>query len=260
MINGKSCRAIVTKAAVAALTLVSCLSAAGQSIPPIVIHVENGAGPYSRSEAGKPAGLAYELVAAIFSEAKIDVDYRLAPYARCMAQTKRGIGAGCLTTAKNKEIVADYAWHARPFIQQKMVIVVRADDTRARLSLSDLYGSKVIAVNGYTYADDFYAAKPHLKLQSAVNDVLALQMLHNRRADFAILEERIMAFNLAKESALKSLAGRFRVAGRLDPLDGYISFSKTQAGIDNIIKAFDDAQARLERAGVLAAIHKRHDF
>ncbi|MCV2359310.1 hypothetical protein LNV08_10030 [Paucibacter sp. TC2R-5] len=93
-----------------------------------------------------------------------------------------------------------------------------------------------------------------------MNDVVALQMLNKKRADYAILEERIMAFNMASEPALKPLAGRFRVVGYLDPLDCFVSFSKMKPGIDKIIKAFDEAQARLEHSGVLAAIQKRHDF
>ncbi|MEJ6007054.1 transporter substrate-binding domain-containing protein [Paucibacter sp. AS339] len=243
-----------------ALALASCPSADAQPQAPIVINVENSAGPYSRGENGKPVGLAYELVAAVFSEAKINVEYRLMPYARCMAQTKRGNGAGCITTAKNKENLADFAWHSKPFVQQKMAIVVRAEFGEGSLKLNDLYGHKVIAVNGYTYADDYYIAKPHLKLENAVNDVVALQMLKKKRADYAILEERIMAFNMATEPVLKALGGKFRVAGYLNPLDGYVSFSKTEPGLEKLITAFDEAQARLERSGALAAILKRHDF
>ncbi|MCV2359311.1 transporter substrate-binding domain-containing protein [Paucibacter sp. TC2R-5] len=142
-------RVFVLRVAMAVLAFASWLSAYAQSPAPIVINVENAAGPYSRSENGKPVGLAFDLVAAIFLEARIDVEYRLMPYAPCMVQTKYGNGAGCFTTAKNKKIVADYAWHSKPFVRQKMAIVVRSDDGPENLTLSDLYGLRVIAVNGY---------------------------------------------------------------------------------------------------------------
>jgi polar amino acid transport system substrate-binding protein len=251
---------IGSRIAATLLAFASCAYVNAQSQTPIIIDVEDGAGPYSRPENGKPVGLAFDLVSAIFSEAKINVTYRLVPYARCMEQTKSGKSAGCLTTAKNKEILADYAWHSKPFVQQKMAIVVRSDDTSNKLKLTDLYNKQVIAVNGYTYADDFYIAKPHLKFQNARTDVNALLMLSAKRADYAILEERIMAFNMKTEPALKPLAGKFLVAGYLNPLDGYISFSKRQPEIDQIIKSFDEAQARLEQSGEISRILKRHEF
>jgi polar amino acid transport system substrate-binding protein len=251
---------IVFRGAFVVLTCASCATASAENKSPIIINVEDAAGPYARPENGKPVGLAVDLVSAIFAEAKIDFDYRLMPYARCMSQAKFGNGAGCFTTAKSNEIVADYAWHSKPFVQQKMAIVMRQDSALSDVKLSDLYGKRVIAVNGYTYADDFYIAKPHLKFENALNDVNALLMLSGKRADYAILEERIMAFNLKTEPVLKPLAGSFRGVGYLDPLDVYISFSKKQPGIDQIIKSFDEAQARLERSGAIASILKRHGY
>jgi polar amino acid transport system substrate-binding protein len=252
--------AIVFRGALVVLTSASCVIVSAQTKLPITIYVEDGAGPYSRPQRGNPVGLSFDLVNAIFVESKIAVEYKLTPYARCMEVVKHGTGAGCFSTAKNKQILPYYAWHSKPFVQMIMAIVVRSDDTSSKLELSDLYGKRVITVNGYTYADDFYLAKPYLKLESALNDVSALQMLNGKRADYAILEERVMAFNLKNEPVLKSLAGKFRVVGYLDPLDSFISFSKKQPGIDQIIKSFDEAQARLERSGAIADILRRHEF
>ena len=155
-----------------------------------------------------------------------------------------------------------YMWHAKPFVQQKMANVVRVGDSNSnsKLKLSDRYGKRVIAVNGYTYADDFYIAKPQLQFENALSHANALQVLNGKFADYAILEERILVLNLKTDKILKPLAGKVRVAGYLDPLDGYVSFNKKHPGIDQIIKAFDDAQARLERSGAIASILKRHEY
>ena len=56
-----------------------------------------------------------------------------------------------------------------------------------------------------------------------------------------------MAFNLKNEPVQKSLDGKFRVAGYLDPLDSFIAFSKKQPGIDKTINSLDETQARFAR-------------
>ena len=120
--------------------------------------------------------------------------------------------------------------------------------------MKGLEANKVIITHGYTYGDAF-EANPWIQRVVASHDINALRMLDAKRADYALVYQRIT--NLLLRGEAQALAGKVKAVGRLTNADLYIAFSRKYPGIEGVLQRFDAAHARLLKGPVIQQIEKR---
>jgi len=233
--------------------LLAWTNAWAQSVP-IRIGAEDDWAPFSSVKNGKPDGMAVDLVQAIFAEAGLQLELVPLPYKRCLEETKLGRIAGCFDTLPDAQLRKDYRFHAQPLFSDPILILARSDSAVASLDLKGLETHKVIITHGYTYGDAF-EANPWVQRVVASHDINALRMLDAKRADYALVYQRIT--NRLLRGDAQALAGKIKPVGRLTNADLYIAFSRKYPNIEGILQRFDAAHARLLKGPVLQQIEKR---
>lgn len=227
-----------------------------EPVVPLLIGAEDNWAPFSSAEKGQPTGMAVDLVRAIFAEAGIPIQLVSVPYARCMAETKAGRLAGCFDTLPDANMRRDYLFHAKPLFSDTLLILARADSTQSQLREQDLENKVVLTTHGYSYGDAF-EGNSRIQRMESVADLNILRMLARSRADYAIVYQRILAYQL--RDGAKDLAGQLKAVGRLEDANLFVSFSRGWPQIDTTIERFNAAHNRLLRSGRIAKIQKQWD-
>ncbi len=243
-------------AAAIGIWAVSVLPGAWAQNTVVRIGAEDDWAPFSslNVKTGKPQGMAVDLVQAIFAESGMALELVVLPYKRCLEETKWGRIAGCFDTLQDAELRREYRFHARPLFSDPIWILARNDSTAKNLDLKALGASKVIITHGYTYGDEF-EANTTVQRVVASHDINALRMLDAKRADYALVYQRITKLLLRGDA--QGLADKIKPVGQLINADLYIAFSRQYPGIDDIVQRFDAAHARLLKGPVLYQIEKR---
>lgn len=226
------------------------------TLTPLLIGAEDNWAPFSSAENGQPTGMAVDLVRAIFAEAGIPIQLVSVPYARCMAETKAGRLAGCFDTLPDAQMRRDYLFHAKPLFSDTLLILARADSTESRLREQDLENKVVLITHGYSYGDAFEGNSRIHRMES-VADLNILRMLARSRADYAVVYQRILTYQL--RDGAKDLAGQLKAVGRLEDANLFVSFSRGWPQIDTTLERFNAAHNRLLRSGRIAKIQKQWD-
>lgn len=249
-------------AAACVLWLGGGLSAAAETPPthttvaPLLIGAEDNWAPFSSADNGQPTGMAVDLVRAIFEEAGIPIQLVSVPYARCMIETKAGRLAGCFDTLPDAQMRRDYLFHAKPLFSDTLLILARADSTESQLRERDLENKVVLITHGYSYGDAF-ESNSRIKRMKSVADLNVLRMLARSRGDYAVVYQRILAYQL--RGSAKELTGQLKAVGRLEDAHLFLSFSRAWPHIDTTIERFNAAHDRLLRSGRIAKIQKQWD-
>jgi polar amino acid transport system substrate-binding protein len=118
---------------------------------PLLIGAEDDWAPFSSVENGQPAGMAVDIVRAIFADANISIKLVSLPYARCMREPRSGRLAGCFDTLPDAQMLRDYLFHAKPLFSDPLLILARADRPVASVQVRDLENTSVVITHGYSY-------------------------------------------------------------------------------------------------------------
>lgn len=227
-----------------------------EPIIPLLIGAEDNWAPFSHAINNQPAGMAVDLVRAIFAEAGISIQLVSLSYARCMAETKAGRLAGCFSTSPDAQLRRNYLFHAKPLLSDALLILSRAESAESGLRVEHLENKVVLVTHGYSYGEAF-ESNTKIKRMESVADLNILRMLARGRADYAIVYQRILAYQLRGEA--KDLTGQLKVVGHLETPQLFLSFSRSWPDINNHIERFNAAHNRLLRSGRIAKIQKQWD-
>lgn len=221
----------------------------------VVIGAENDWYPYSAERGGHAEGLTVDLVRAAFAAAGLPVRFEVLPYARCMAETRRGGLVACFNTTRTSLIEHDYLWPARPMFEERFLIYARADDLAAGsgLKVKDLEGQAVAVTRGYEYGSEF-DANPRVERVVTNHDENNFRVVLRGRARFTLAPE--INTRLLFER-FPELAGQFRVAGQFELFGLYTAFSTRHPDAPRVLAAFDAGMRTIQANGVARAIHAR---
>ncbi len=215
------------------------------------IAAEDGFFPYTGLFQGELRGFSLDIVTAAFDAVGCKVRFTAMPYARCVRDVEVGRRIGCFNTTNSEANQRKFLFHEEPLFRGRILIYAHPD-RREAFTGEDFRTGTFSIVRGFTYTDSFDRNADIDKI-AVESDLQTLAMVARKRADFAVVYEKVAQFQIARNKA------------RIDPapvpihslteFDLFISFSKVQFGRSKALARMLDRGLKEIRAnGTYAAI------
>ena len=232
------------KTIIAALALALGFGVAGAQ--ELLVDVDDANPPFMFGRDGHAAGVYPVLMSAVFKEMKADVRILPKPWRRALAEIDAGT-AGVGGIYKNSERVKRYDYSEAMFVERVSLYALRTDTARYA-SVADLKGKRVGVIRGWSYGDDFDAARraQSMLVEEVNSDAQNFAKLAAGRLDV------VLAIVEAAEPHLRAHR-TVQLAGTMAENPTYLAFSKA-AGMQGFLDRFNAALARMKKSGAVARI------
>ena len=148
---------------------IKALNVALVAFLPMLLMAENlifyaGAPPLSYAEKGRPLGLYFDIVTAVFDDMGVQYELSAVPFKRALlhAYEGKGIVVGIYKTKERSEKL-DYS---NSFYDSKVVLFVRNKQDFPFLSITDLTGKTIATKVGWSYGSEFDRARGRSEFQA----------------------------------------------------------------------------------------------
>ncbi|GLR12677.1 hypothetical protein GCM10007907_14670 [Chitinimonas prasina] len=230
---------------------VICLCLPAKAGSTITIGAEDDWYPQSGLVNGQLKGLTVDLVREAFKAAGVKVEYKVMPYARCMALTKAGALIGCFNTLRHPGIEQDYLWHEQPMFTVQYQIYARANSTEHGLRPHDLEGKEVAVTNGYEYGPEF-DTNQKIKRIFTPRDENNFRMLIAGRVQYTVAMEWNTKALINRRP--NEFFGKFKIVGQVAESGVYTVFSKSHPDAYAAMQQFNQGMALIRQSGRYKAI------
>ena len=179
---------------------------------------------YEQDAAGRPTGLAVDVLRTLAARAGDTVRFQFYPWPRAQAMVERGQADILVGPYRSAERLKRFDFLDQPFYRDRLVFYARSKGGATwHGDFRSLAGKRVVAVRGWHYGDSFDVARPLFDLGEVSQVDNGLRMLALGRVD-------LFASNQRNTDAL---IGQLRLDGTLTVLcpdigriDGYLAFSR----------------------------------
>lgn len=179
---------------------------------------------YEQDAAGRPTGLAVDVLRTLAARAGDTVRFQFYPWPRAQAMVERGQADILVGPYRSADRLKRFDFLDQPFYRDRLVFYARSKGgTTWQGDFHTLAGKQVVAVRGWHYGDNFDVARPLFELSEVSQVDNGLRMLALGRVD-------LFASNQRNTDAL---IGQLRLDGTLTVLcpdigriDGYLAFPR----------------------------------
>jgi polar amino acid transport system substrate-binding protein len=201
-------------------------------------------------------GLALELVKTIFAQTDYAPQITIESWSRAVEGTRVGVYDALASVWYSKAREQDLLF-SEPYLSSRLLILTSRDNRGTYTRLEQLQGSRLGVRSDYAYPVDL-AAIPNLTLVTEDRLVSNLLNLLNGKVDFVIADQRTAAMELHEYMSDKIT--QFSVVDiELPQVQRHVAASRSWAGHEKMIAAFNQALAAEQKAGSLDAIIKKWD-
>lgn len=220
----------------------------------IILVGEDDWYPYSAYKDGKLQGLAVDVIEAAYAAVNVKVQFKAAPYARCMMLAESGQELGCFDSVKDSKLVKTHLFHQEPIFKAEIGIYALADAKEPSIKVQDLNGKRVGVTRGYTYSDEI-ESNQSIWREVAPTDVSNLRKLLLNRSDYSLVYTRVVDYLVTKYPS--EFKDKIRQVGSLNQIDLYISFSKLHPEAKRFTNLLDAGLYKIKKNGVYAQIEQK---
>ena len=217
--------------------------------PAIVVDVDAENPPFMSSRAGDAVGLYPALIRAALGRCHDHVRVQAKPWKRAFVEIdKAQAGVGGLY--RNAERLAKYDF-SDPIYVENIAVFYRTVQPFDFRTVADLYGKRVGVLRGWSYGDDFDAARR--------NGAIATEEVSSDRSNFLKLTDgrldAVLAIEEAGQAAMAAsgLHGIEQANAYLASYPVYLAFSKKAAKSD-LLACFNKALAGMKQDGAFERI------
>jgi polar amino acid transport system substrate-binding protein len=205
---------------------------------------------------GAPAGYAVDLARAVFSAAGYDVQYSVQPWARALAETRKGSAQVIVGTLVSN--APDFIYPQETIGTNTNVFFTRADNSWQYQGMASLDSIVVGVANEYVFGEPFdsYVLDQRdngERLQVIHSDdpvMQAFSLLDAGRIG-TYLDDRMVVRWTARQA---NVPLELREAGTVSSIPLYVAFSPADARSRELAQIFDAGVRRLRASGKLAEI------
>lgn len=227
---------------------------ADTDVPTIILVGEDEWYPYSAYKDGKLQGLAVDVIEAAYAAVNVKVQFKTAPYARCMMLAESGQELGCFDSLKDSKLIKTHLFHQEPIFKAEIGIYALAAAKEHGIRARDLKGKHVGVTLGYTYSDEIDGDQLILR-EVAPTDVSNLRKLLLNRSDYSLVYTRVVDYLVSKYPA--EFKDKIRQVGSLNQSDLYLSFSKHRPEAKKFANLLDVGLRKIKKNGVYAQIEQK---
>lgn len=221
----------------------------------ILLNAEDDWAPYSSMTTDKKEvqGFSPEIVTAAFKAEKVDVKFRVVPYARCMKETLDGDVIGCFDSVLDEQTKSNHIHHKTPLFETTVAIWASATSSETDASLKTLEGSTVGVTNGYNYPQSF-TENSLIKKDSSTTELAVLEKVAAGYLKYGIVYEMPGYYQL---KAHPELAKKVKLIGILSKEPIYLSFSKKHPKGQHYANVFEKGLKKIKKNGTYKKIEDR---
>lgn len=201
-------------------------------------------------------GLAVELVEHVFARTDYHPEITIENWSRAVEGARLGVYDGLAAAWYSEDRDRDLLF-SEPYLSSDLVILKLRTDTRRYGRLEDLVGARLGVRTDYAYGVDFGAIRD-LQLVEENHLVQNLLNLLNGRVDVVIGDRRTVIYEL--NEYLADRLNSFAVTSiPLPARERHVAVSRSLAGSEQVVAAFNRALAETRKDGSLDAIVRRWD-
>ncbi len=210
--------------------------------------------PYSGLKEGKLRGFAVDLITAAYAAVNLNVEYKSAPYVRCLKLVETAQELGCFDSLKDSKLSANFLFHQVPIFEAEIGIYARFDSAASGLRASDLRGTRLGLTHGYTYTDVIDNDRTVIR-EMAPTDYSNLRKLVLRRSDYSLIYTRVADYLQSQHP--DELKGKIKQVGTLTVDRLYVSFSKRRPDAMRYAELLDRGLRAIHSNGLYGKIEQR---
>ncbi|WMW81764.1 transporter substrate-binding domain-containing protein [Undibacterium cyanobacteriorum] len=210
--------------------------------------------PYSAHKDGKLQGFAVEVIEAAYAAVDVKVNFKSAPYVRCLMLVETGQELGCFDSLKDSKLSAQFLFHQEPIFRAEIGIYGLSDSTQSGLSAADMRGHRVGLTHGYTYTD-VIDKDDSIVREQAPTDLSNLRKLILKRSDYSLVYTRVVDYLQSRYP--KEFKGKIKQVGSITVDKLYVSFSKKRPESAKFAALLDQGLRKIRGNGLYAKIEQR---
>lgn len=230
------------------------LSAVSVQAQTITLVGEDDWYPFSAQKDGKLRGFAVEVIEAAYAAVDVSVNFKSAPYARCLMLVETGQELGCFDSLKDSKLNAEFLFHQEPIFKAEIGIYALSDSGESGLRASDMRGRKVGLTHGYTYTDQIENDASIIR-EAAPTDVSNLRKLLLKRSEYSLVYTRIVDYLVHRFP--QEFKDKIKQVGTINVDRLYVSFSKKRADSAKYAALLDQGLRKIKSNGQYAKIEQR---
>ncbi len=241
---------VVSVSKVLAIVLAVCLglmSLTGQAAPPLQVAVDTDNPPFMYGRQGHAKGLYPDIVQNIFARTGTKVLIVPLPWPRALASVNAGkMGIAGIYKTSSRMKVMDFS---DPLFVERIWVYSLSKSPHRFRNMSDLSGLRVGVIRGWSYGDEFDAARKQkaFTISEIDSDELGMSMLRASRIDVMLS---------IQQSAQLVLGGSQDIIASSKPLaefPTYVAFPKSLK-MTYLLARFNKALADAKQDGSYSAI------
>jgi len=217
--------------------------------PPISLFYNSGQKPKAwTNQHGRAQGFAFDVAAAILTQAKIKFIAKGVPFNRGLKQTQKcnGLMTGVFKTKERQKSLS----YSLPIVPDKAVVVTRADSKFEYKKMSDLNDKHIAYLRGAAFGDEFEQAVDHFKVATLQNPATMLKLLLKGRVDVVILNPGRATVEYAAQDAGIHMEQLKIASTPLAQVDNYLVFCNQQRQKNQpMLRRINSAITTLKQSG-----------
>ena len=210
--------------------------------------------PYSAQKDGKLRGFAVEVIEAAYASVDVSVNFKSAPYARCLMLVETGQELGCFDSLKDSKLSAEFLFHQEPIFKAEIGIYGLSTSEESGLRASDMRGRKVGLTHGYTYTDQIENDTSIIR-EAAPTDLSNLRKLLLKRSEYSLVYTRIVDYLVHRYP--QEFKDKIKQVGTINVDRLYVSFSKKREESAKYAALLDQGLRKIKSNGQYAKIEQR---
>jgi polar amino acid transport system substrate-binding protein len=256
--QNKRKRMVMKTTGVAALLMLCVISGTVMSVlgahHSVIVVVDNAYPPYMFGTTKQARGLYPSLIHAIFTRIGRDVEVRAYPWKKALAMgEEKNVAVGGIYKNDARMSLYDYS---DPLFVERLMVYVKTGKRFPFTQFSDLQG-KIIGLNrGWSYGEEFDAARGnyHLTVAEGNSNVENFRKLVAGRID-CLIADQVAASQIIQQQQLEEQVEQLNHAAAANA--AYIVFAKPLKQ-QSVLEQFNRALAEMKRDGSYGKII--HDF
>lgn len=202
--------------------------------------------PYAALKDGKLQGLAVDIIEAAYAAVNVKVQFKAAPYARCLMLAESGQELACFDSLKDSKLSKIFLFHEVPIFKAEIGIYAAENVGLKNLQSSALQGKQIGVTHGYTYTDEVDNDQT-IRREVAPTDLSNLRKLLRQRSDYSLIYTRVFDHLMSRHA--EEFKGKIKQVGTIGQNALYVSFSRNRADSAKYADLLDRGLRKIKKDG-----------
>lgn len=210
--------------------------------------------PYAALKDGKLQGFAVDIIEVAFAAMKVKVQFKSAPYARCLMLAETGQELACFDSLKDSKLSKKFIFHEEPIFKAEIGIYALESSPEKNLHFEALKGKQVGVTHGYTYTDEV-DNDASINREVAPTDLSNLRKLLRQRSNYSLIYTRVFDYLIGRHP--EELQGKIKQVGTIGQNALFVSFSRLRPDSVKYAELLDRGLRKIRKDGTYLRLEQK---